>query len=116
MRLLILSIIQSMLLAGGQVFLKLALSAAGHPSFSWHFVASQLTNWWWLGCGLCYGASTVLWFYIVKTFPLSQAYPLVAMSFVFGMLAAIAVFHEQVSAMRWAGAAIIIIGCVMIAK
>ena len=116
MRLIILAILQSLLLCSGQVFLKMALRKMGSLVWSSHFFFSQLTNWWWLGCGLCYGAASVLWMYIVKYFPFSMAYPMVSLSYVFGMLAAILFFHEEVSMVKWMGVACIVVGCFLIAK
>lgn len=116
MRLIVISIVQSILLCGGQVFLKFALTRMGAFSWSLRFVASQLTNWWWLGCGLCYAAATLLWMYIIKSFPFSMAYPMISLSYVLGMFAAILFFHETVPLTRWAGVLLIILGCVLVAK
>jgi undecaprenyl phosphate-alpha-L-ara4N flippase subunit ArnE len=54
--------------------------------------------------------------YIVKIFPFSLAYPMISLSYVFGMVAAIVFFHEQVSLTRWVGVFCIIMGCCLIAK
>ena len=53
--------------------------------------------------------------YIVKTFPFSVAYPMVSMSFVIGMIAAVVFFHEQVSWTKWVGVLLIVAGCLFIA-
>jgi undecaprenyl phosphate-alpha-L-ara4N flippase subunit ArnE len=45
-----------------------------------------------------------------------MAYPMVSLSYVFGMLAAIIFFHEDVSVTRWIGVLLIMGGCVLIAK
>ena len=45
-----------------------------------------------------------------------MAYPMVSLSYIFGMFAAILVFHEQVPLIRWAGVLLIMAGCVLIAK
>lgn len=116
MRLIILSITQSLLLCIGQVFLKIALTKMGAFAWAWSFFASQLKNFWWLGCGLTYGAATVLWFYIIKHFPFSMAYPMISMSYVFGMIAAMVVFHENIPLVRWIGVFLIMTGCVLVAK
>ena len=110
------AIIQSILLTGGQVFLKYALMRM--PAFSWtrDFWASMLVNWQFAASGLFFGAASLLWVYIVKHFPFSIAYPLVSLSYVFGMLSAIIFFHEEVSVVKWLGVAFIIIGCFLIAK
>ena len=115
-RLLLISVIQCLFLCGGQVLLKFALKVMGNFSWSMSFFVSQLTNWWWLGCGLCYGAATVLWMYIIKNFPFSMAYPMVSLSYVMGMFAAIIFFHEHVPFERWLGVFFILSGCVLIAK
>lgn len=116
MRLIGLAIIQSILLSGGQVLLKFALNKMGAFSWTWNFFLRQLTNWWWLGTGVCYGLGTILWFYIIKNFPFSMAYPLVSLAYVFGMLAAIFIFHEEVPLTRWAGVLLIMLGCILVAK
>ena len=116
MRLLLISILQSMLLCGGQVLLKLAMQKAGAFAWSLEFVTRNLTNWWWLLCGICYGAATLLWMYIIKNFPFSMAYPMISLSYVFGMFAAIIFFHEQVPLTRWIGVFLIMTGCALIAK
>lgn len=105
-----------MLLCGGQVLLKLALIRM--PAFSWTkaFWGSMLLNWQLAACGLCFGMASLLWMYIVKAFPFSQAYPMVSLSYVFGMFAAIVFFHEEVSAVKWLGVGLIILGCMLISK
>ena len=62
------------------------------------------------------GQVFLLWMYIVKIFPFSLAYPMISLSYVFGMVAAIVFFHEQVSLTRWVGVFCIIMGCCLIAK
>lgn len=98
------------------MLLKFALKVMGNFSCSMSFFVSQLTNWWWLGCGLCYGAATVLWMYIIKNFPFSMAYPMISMSYVFGMLAAMFIFHETIPLTRWIGVALIMLGCILVTK
>lgn len=116
MRLLLISIVQSILLCSGQVLLKLALQRMGPFSWTLDFFSRNLTNWSFLACGICYGCATALWLYIIKNFPFSMAYPMVSLSYVFGMFAAMLVFHEQVPLIRWAGVLLIMAGCVLIAK
>ena len=115
-KLLLISVIQCLLLCGGQVLLKFALKAMGNFSWSINFILHQLTNWWWLGCGICYALATVLWMYIIKNFLFSMAYPMISLSYVFGMLAAMFIFHETIPLTRWVGVALIILGCIFVAK
>ncbi len=115
-RIVVLSVLQSALLCGGQVFLKFALSKMLPFAWTRVFWQSVLLNWQFAACGLMFGASSVLWMYIVKHYPLSVAYPMISLSYVFGMIAAMIFFNEQVSPIKWMGIALIIIGCCLIAK
>ena len=115
-RVVVLAVLQSALLAGGQVFLKFALAKMMPFAWTRAFWTSLLLNWQFACCGAFFGASSVLWMYIVKHYPLSVAYPMISLSYVFGMLAAIVFFHESVSAVKWAGIALIMTGCCLIAK
>ncbi len=116
MPLLILSIIQAALLAAGQVLLKLALRAAGAFEMSTTFFVSQLTNWWWLACGISFGGAGILWMYILRHYPFSQAYPLTSLAYVFGMLAALWVFDERISPTVWIGVLLIMAGCYLVTR
>lgn len=116
LKLLPISLIQCLLLSGGQVLMKIGLTKAGVFSMSVGYFGRLLLNWQFICCGICYGAGSVLWMYIVKHFPFSMAYPMVSLSYVIGMVAAIVVFHEQVPWHRWLGVLLIMTGCVFIAK
>ena len=109
-------IVQCILLSGGQVFLKFALMRMEQFSWSWSYFHSLLTNWRFLACGICYGVGSVLWMYILKNFPFSIAYPLVSISYVIGIFAAVIFFHEQVPLTRWLGVLLIMGGCCLIVK
>ncbi len=115
-RLIIYSLLQSVLLSAGQVFLKFALQEM--LPFGWNraFWGSLFGNWRFAACGLCFGAGSLLWMYILKNFPLSMAYPLVSLSYVIAMFAAILCFHEEVSLYRWIGCLLIVGGCFLILK
>jgi len=52
----------------------------------------------------------------LKHFEFSIAYPMTAIAYVFGMLAAIFIFHETVSFTRWIGVGLIIIGVIFLVK
>lgn len=115
-RVVILSVIQSSLLAGGQVFLKFALQKVLPFGWTRTFWCNLLLNWQFACSGLLFGSSSILWMYIIKHYPLSVAYPMISLSYVFGLLAAILFFHESVSVMKWVGVSLIILGCCLIAK
>ncbi len=114
MKLIILAILQSALLCAGQLFMKLALNSFAHASWSWAFVCSQLTNWRWIACGVSFTAAGVLWMYILKHWPFSQAYPLSSLAYVFGMIAAMFVLHEHIAWTQWVGILFIMAGCYLV--
>lgn len=111
-----LALLQSVFLCGGQVLLKLGLAQSGPFHWSWSFFRAQLTNWWYLGCGVSFAVATVLWLYILKHFPFSIAYPLSSLSYLFGTLAALFVFHESVNWTQWVGVVLIMAGCALMVK
>lgn len=115
-RIIILSVLQSFLLAGGQVWLKIGLQKM--EPFGWDitFWKSALLNWQLALCGIFFALSGFLWLHLIKTYPLSTVYPLSAISFIFGMIAAILVFHEDVNLTKWIGAVLIVGGCYLIVK
>ena len=116
MKLFLLALVQSTLLAGGQVLLKFALARMLPFSMTFAFWKSVFLNWQFAACGLCYGAGSLLWFHIVKNYPFSMAYPLVSLSYVLGMVAAIVFFHEDVSLVKWIGVGMMMFGCFLIAR
>lgn len=116
MRLIIFALLQSIFLCAGQVFMKLALRAVEKVSFSWSFVLSQLTNWWWLACGASFTIAAILWMYILKNWSFSQAYPLSSLAYVFGMIAAMLVFKETIAWTQWVGILLIMAGCWFVAN
>lgn len=115
-RVIVLAVIQSVLLASAQVFLKYGLARMEPFGWTRHFWTKFLVNWQFGLCGLLFASSGLLWMYIIKHYPLSVAYPMISLSYVFGMLAAVVCFHEDVSLSKWIGVAFIIIGCCLIAK
>lgn len=115
-RLIVLVLIQSLFLCGGQVMMKLALSSIDKAALSWAFIGSQLTNWWWLGCGISFSVAGVMWMYILKHYPFSQAYPLSSIAYIMGMIAAMLVFHEQIAWTQWVGILLIMAGCFFVAN
>lgn len=116
LKLLILSIFQSFSLAAGQFCLKQALCQSSTFSWTWKFLLSQLTNWWFLLVGLLMGGATILWCYILKNYPLSAAYPLTSLSYVFGMLLGMFFLQETIPFTRWIGVFLILAGSYFMIK
>jgi undecaprenyl phosphate-alpha-L-ara4N flippase subunit ArnE len=115
-KIIILSTIQSLLFCGGQVYLKLAMERMSKFSMKWAFFSELLTNWHLILSGICMLLGTALWMYILKYFDFSIAYPITSISYIFGMLAAMFVFHEAIPLIRWLGVLLIMVGVVFIVK
>ncbi|MDR1553768.1 MAG: EamA family transporter [Prevotellaceae bacterium] len=116
LKIILLTIIQCLLSASGQVFFKLAVQKIGKFVLSWAYFVDILTNWWLLASGISLILAIILWSYILKHFEFSVAYPITAVAYVFGVLSAIFIFHETVSLTRWLGVGLIILGVILIAK
>ena len=116
LKLLPLALIQSALLAIGQVFLKYGLQRMVSFDWNWTFFKSALLNWQFAMSGITIGAASLLWMYIIRQFPLSLAYPMGSLSYVFTMLFAILFFHENVDIVKWIGLFFIITGCILLTK
>jgi len=116
MKVIALTIFQCFLLAGGQVCFKLAVEKIDKFRWSLSFFTDLITNWWLLASGISLISATILWGYILKHFSFSVAYPITAFAYIFGMVAAIFIFHETVPLTRWVGVGLIILGVFFIAK
>ena len=115
-KLIILATIQSFLLASSQVFLKLATMRMDKFSLTWAYFKDLLVNWQLALSGISIATATIIWMYILKRFELSVAYPLISISYIFGMLAAIFIFHETVPLTRWIGVGLIMAGVVFLVR
>ncbi len=116
LKLILLSSIQALLLAAAQIFLKLSLVNLSVFSFSRKYFGELLINWKFATSGLLFIGASILWLHIIKHFPLSVAYPLVSLSYVFAMLAAVFIFQETVPLVRWIGVTLIILGVFLMIK
>ncbi len=115
-KLLILALSQSATLALAQVLLKYALQRMEPFSWTLKFWKSVFWNWQFALCGFFMAVQALLWMYIIKHFPLSLAYPLGSLSYLFTMLAAIYFFHEDVSVVKWIGVFFIMTGCILLTR
>lgn len=116
LRFVVISLIQSALLALGQVFAKLAAARMDAFSWTWAWFAGQLRNYYLAAAGALLIAATVCWFYILRHFPFSIAYPMTSVAYVFGMLAAVVLFKEPVPLQRWIGLFLIVSGVCLLVK
>ncbi|MDR1456255.1 MAG: EamA family transporter [Tannerella sp.] len=116
LKLVLYSAVQSLCLVSGQIFLKMALTQTGKFSFTWQFFRGALTAWPLAASGLCMALASLIWFHILKRYDFSVAYPMIAISYIFGLLAAVFVFHESVPLTRWIGVLLIMGGVFLVTK
>jgi len=71
---------------------------------------AMATNGWLLTAFVLYGGATLLWIYVLRTTPLSFAYPLFALAFIIVPLLSAFVFGEPVRLSYFVGGALIVAG------
>ena len=99
----------------GQVFFKLGVAPGATTSLSPAFVVEIIKSpWIWAG-GLCYGASFLLWLFILKFFPLGLARPLTSIGYVVTYLMAVIFIGESFSLLRLGGIILIVVGVIIVA-
>jgi len=86
--------------AAGQVFFKLGATSRAFMHLGTYTLA---------GFAL-YGASALLWLFVLARLPLSTAYPLLALNFVLVQLAGTLFFGEPFTAVKGVGLALIVAG------
>lgn len=63
-----------------------------------------------------YGFSYIVWLNVLKYVPVSQAYPLISLTYPLVVFIGVAVFNEVVPATRYAGVFSVMVGCTLIAR
>lgn len=99
----------SLLTVGQLLFKKAALASAAEP-LPWAFA-----NGWMALALILYVAATLLWTWILRTTPLSVAYPFAALAFVFVPLLSAGIFGEPLGARLACGMALIVAGVIVTA-
>ena len=100
-----------------ELLLKLGAAATANPASSWSWtginsLASPLV-WWGI---LCVIASFLSWLYVLKYIPLTIAFPLSRVVDVLVPLSCWIFLGETISARRWCGIALVVIGLAVVAK
>ena len=104
-------ILFSAMLATGQIlFKKAALASLGHP------LPFSLLSGWMFAALILYAAATALWVMLLRTIPLSAAYPFAALGFVLVPLLARFLFNETLDARYGVGVALIVLGIVVTSR
>lgn len=69
----------------------------------------------WLGLALlALGGGMLLWLSVLQAIPVSIAYPMLSLNFVWVTLAAWGVWHEPVARRHWVGVGMIVVGIVIL--
>ena len=107
---------QSVLLVASQTFLKISLQRFGAFSWTWNYFKTVFTTWQFAASGIAALSAMLTWFYVLKHYEFSIAYPLLSISYIIGLLSAYFFLHETISLSRWIGVAIIMIGVYFVVK
>jgi drug/metabolite transporter (DMT)-like permease len=101
------------LLLAGQTLWKLGIEQMG--GFHLHNAIPVMTSPLIVSGCVLYGIATALWLAVLSRLPLSIAYPMQSLAYVFGLLLAWLIFGEAVPPNRWIGAGIILAGVFVVA-
>lgn len=106
--------------ATAQLMLKTGMDKIGHFEFAmkniWP-IALQVALNPYIVIGLaCYGISVVVWLIGLSRVDVSVAYPLLSLGYVFITFAAYFILHENVSALRIVGVAVILVGIFLVTR
>lgn len=118
MRLVAVIIFNAFINATAQIVLKIGMNRIGGFSLDAPitFFLKVLGNFYaWLGISL-YVISLAVWLVVLSKANVSFAYPLMGLSYVFGMLLAMLVLGERVTAWEWLGTSCIVLGIYFITK
>lgn len=107
-----LAILTAFSMAGGQMLFKLgAPSWQGNSVREW--IWSFLCNPFLVGAIFLYAVTILVWIYVLRTLPLSLAYPLTALSYVVVPLLSYLFLQEKMGWQAVVGSAVIIVGVVI---
>ncbi len=112
-----LMLLQTASLVLGQVALKLGMRDMPAWQWSWSYMWHEvILNFWLMVAVALLIFANLFWLWLLNKYPFSQIYPLTSLGFIFGMLAGLFIFHEQVGYMQWIGVVMVMLGCYFIAK
>ncbi len=92
---------------------RTALPETGDPPVPSRTAESPYTLW--LGMALlCLGCGMLLWLSVLQSIPVSIAYPMLSLNFVWVTLAGWGIWHEPVARRHWLGVGLIVVGIVIL--
>jgi undecaprenyl phosphate-alpha-L-ara4N flippase subunit ArnE len=106
--------VQGFFLVLSQVFLKLGMNDAGELHLDWPSFFSVIKNYFFWLAGLTMMAAGMIWLHVLRGNTFSVAYPLVSISYVFSLIAAIYIFRETVPLIRWIGVIVVMLGVFLV--
>lgn len=96
--------------------LKLGANSLSSHAIGHSMLVTALGNGWlWLG-GTLHVSALGLWIVALSRAELSYAYPFIALGFVATTMAGAWLLNEPVSAIRWGGVGMIVLGVVLVAR
>ena len=100
----VLIVFASLLSCGGQLCQKQAA-----------YTRVRQRVWGWLALSLMLlGCAMLLWLFVLQTVPVSVAYPMLSLNFIFITLAARFIWHEPISLRHGVGVLLIIVGIILL--
>ena len=100
----------------GQLLMKWGLV---NPKPLWNHgpgIVKMFSSWPVLAGLFSYALSSLFWLLTLKQMNISVAYPMVSLGYVVVALAGYYMFNESISAMKWVGIGIILMGVVVISR
>jgi drug/metabolite transporter (DMT)-like permease len=103
-------LINTLLLVGGQFLWKFGMVGKKHSFDSVQSIIGLMLSPPILGGLLLYGVATVLWLYVLSRVPLSIAYPLQSLAYLFALVGSYYFFQEAITWMKVVGILFIMVG------
>lgn len=110
-----LAVLTAVLLAVGQLLFKLGSNKVNAASIP-EFLASSLSNPILIAAVGLYGATLLMWVYVLNKMPLSIAYPITGLAYIIVPILSFYLFDEKMSPMLMIGSAFILIGITLVAR
>jgi multidrug transporter EmrE-like cation transporter len=107
-------VLNVLLMASGQLLFKKSADFMNeNPQL--HFPMNYLTNIWFYGALVLFGAATIVWTQVLTKVPLSLAYPIASFAYVFTIAGSYFIFREHVGLLDYLGVVLIITGITLTA-
>jgi multidrug transporter EmrE-like cation transporter len=104
----------------GELLLKTGMNKYGQLDVSVSTLVPTavklFTNPWVLGGFVFVFSGALFWLAVLSRWPLSLAYPLLSISYIIGIIAAVVIFKEKVNAVQILGVLVIVLGVFLISR